>query len=601
MAKPNPLIGARLRKADALAISGQAAAAEPLYASICASDRMHVEAHCKHSETARRLGLYVRALASAERALALAPRLPLAQYLQGAALQCMGRTEDGIAAYDRALRLDPAMFSALYLKGNALIALGQESQAIPCLRQALAVQPGMFAALNDLGTALTAIGARDEARAMFQRALQLRPDATDVLCNLGALELAAGNEAEALRLHAFAHKLAPDSLDALASYANVLELTGRVDEAQALLAPVLARQVDHVGLLLVAARLARRRKDLPAAIAFLEQARGLRCDATQHQELCTLLGQIHDRQDAVDLAWPLFVTAKEALARGPQTYPERLCRIAEQLLPELDHCPPTPADSASDTPVFLIGFPRSGTTLLEQMLDAHPALQAVEERPMVPRMGQRFLDMTAGRARPLHDLETGEIAALRAGYFEELAPYLQRAPGTLLIDKLPLNIVWVPLIWRVFPQAKFILALRHPCDCCLSCFMQNFGRNEAMRSMHSMLSTAQVYAQVLTLWQRYAAAQPLPVHRIKYEELVRDPAAQIRALLDFLGVGWDPAVLDHIGHAQTRTINTPSYHQVVQPLYAHASGRWQRYSAYLADALPVLQPFVGHFGYSANR
>ena len=141
MTKPNPLIGARVLKAEALAMSGQAAAAEPLYAAICASDRMHVEAHCKHSETARRLGLYAKALASAERALALAPRLPLAHNLRGAALQCMDRTEDGIAAYDRALRLDPAMFSALYLKGNALIALGQESQAIAYLRQALAVQP----------------------------------------------------------------------------------------------------------------------------------------------------------------------------------------------------------------------------------------------------------------------------------------------------------------------------------------------------------------------------------------------------------------------------------------------------------------------------
>jgi len=118
--------------------------------------------------------------------------------------------------------------------------------------------------------------------------------------------------------------------------------------------------------------------------------------------------------------------------------------------------------------------------------------------------------------------------------------------------------------------------------------------------MHSMLSTAQVYAQVMRLWQRYAAALPLQVYGIKYEELVRKPEAQIRALLDFLDVGWDPAVLDHIAHAQTRTINTPSYHQVVQPLYAHASGRWQRYTAYLADALPILQPFVSHFGYGAN-
>ncbi len=257
------------------------------------------------------------------------------------------------------------------------------------------------------------------------------------------------------------------------------------------------------------------------------------------------------------------------------------------------------AASEDDAPVFLVGFPRSGTTLLEQILDCHPALQALEEMPAAAAMEQVFLGWVGDRVEAIADLEPLQISELRQAYFAETARHLERRPGTTLVDKLPLNLIRVPLIWRVFPNARFILALRHPCDVCLSCFMQSFAANEAMSSFYTLENTVRTYAEVMGLWQDYTRALPLRYHAIRYEDMVTDFEKETRALLDFLGVGWNEAVLNHTEHARQRSnINTPSYHQVTQPIYLHAKYRWRRYAREFEPMMPILRPFMERFGYT---
>ena len=155
---------------------------------------------------------------------------------------------------------------------------------------------------------------------------------------------------------------------------------------------------------------------------------------------------------------------------------------------------------------------------------------------------------------------------------------------------MPLNTVEVPLIWRLFPNAKCILAIRHPCDATFSCFMQNFVINNAMSTFFTLEKTAAAYAGVMSLWQEYIAVLPVDYHRIRYEDLVADQDGESRRLLDFLGLEWDEKVMHHDEHARTRHISTPSYHQVTQPIYKHAKYRWKRYEQYLKPVLPVLHP-----------
>jgi sulfotransferase family protein len=161
-----------------------------------------------------------------------------------------------------------------------------------------------------------------------------------------------------------------------------------------------------------------------------------------------------------------------------------------------------------------------------------------------------------------------------------------------------LNIVDVGIIHRVFPEAKFILALRHPCDCVLSCFMQTFKLNNAMANFLTLDRSAKLYAAVMDLWSVYQKKLNLDVHVMKYEGLVQDLEGTSKSLISFLGLEWDNNLHNYQKTALDRgNIRTPSYDQVTQPLYKHASGRWINYREQMRPVLPVLRPWIEAFGY----
>ena len=188
---------------------------------------------------------------------------------------------------------------------------------------------------------------------------------------------------------------------------------------------------------------------------------------------------------------------------------------------------------------------------------------------------------------------------LRQIYFAELNQHLDmNDDAVVLIDKLPLNIIAAGLIHRIFPEARFVFAQRHPCDCVLSCFMQNFALNDAMANFLDLEDAARLYDKVMTLWLQYQSALPLQVHTVCYEILIEDFEETLTPLLDFLGVDWDEGLRDYTETAYRRgKIKTPSYNQVTQPLYTHARGRWQRYRQHLQPVLPLLLPWAERFGY----
>jgi hypothetical protein len=154
------------------------------------------------------------------------------------------------------------------------------------------------------------------------------------------------------------------------------------------------------------------------------------------------------------------------------------------------------------------------------------------------------------------------------------------------------------LIHRLFPEARIVFALRHPCDVVLSCFMQNFRLSKTMASFLTVENAARYYAAVMEFWATVRERLPLDVHTVRYEDLLDDQERELRALSDFLGIGWEEGLLSHERTARERGyIRTPSYHQVTEGLYRRSSGRWQRYAEQMAPALPVLAPWVERFGY----
>jgi hypothetical protein len=222
-----------------------------------------------------------------------------------------------------------------------------------------------------------------------------------------------------------------------------------------------------------------------------------------------------------------------------------------------------------------------------------PSLHVLEEMPVL-----RQVEGAVGEKEKLASLGSAEANRLRAFYFESLQKIAPTAPGRIVVDKFPLHMARMPLIHRIFPDARVVLVERHPCDSLLSCFMSNFTLNHAMRSFTDLKEAARTYDAVFTAWARAEALLPLRVHRIRYENMVEDLATEMRSLLDFLDLPWDPAVLDNRASAAKREhIRTASYSQVTEPIYRRSSGRWRRYREQMAPVLPILAPWAELMGY----
>lgn len=614
--KRNVLTAGKKLKADQATRTGDLRQAQVLLSSICKLDPSDIEAWTKLSLIEKMLGNYGEAAHCATQAVRLNPKIGYVHFALGQALHSQGKREAAIASYQTAIHLMPKLADAHYLLGLALHEQGFISESINSLQNALHERPTFPEALAELGAIHVELGQVEIGLKTLQRAAVLRPSDALILGNISHALRLQGEDHAALTTFRDALNLAPDSLDLMAGLAGLLEKTGKTVEAQELVTRGLNAAPGHIAFNLIAAQLDRRNQRLQQAADRLEGLllHSLPIDSSADIEL--ELGQIYDQMGDAARAFPKIVEGKRKKAAttlgcdvvGSRAYLDRLTRIRQLATPALaaklhiQISQPSQEQASPLAPVFLIGFPRSGTTLMEQILDSHPQIQAMEEKSAVSLMVNRALDMlNEQQYSTLADLDEAQLTELRQLYFAEAAKYLSLSPGNLLIDKMPLNTIGVPVIARVFPDAKFILAIRHPCDVSLSCLMQNFAVNASMAHFFTIEDTAHLYAQVMGAWLHYAKLLPLHYHQIRYEDLIEDVPTESRHLLDFLGVPWDDAVLKHTDHARQRgAINTPSYHQVVQPIYQRSKYRWTRYEQQLAGVLPILEPFIEQFGYAQD-
>ena len=264
--------------------------------------------------------------------------------------------------------------------------------------------------------------------------------------------------------------------------------------------------------------------------------------------------------------------------------------------------PPDKRDYETEQPIFIIGFPRSGTTLVDTILRGHPAIEVAEEIDAAAGMINRLAGYSDERLPALAELSDSDVEGLKKTYFDMLTRHVQPKDGhSRLIDRFALNIIYVGEIYRVFPNARFILMLRHPADCVLSCFMQTFHETSANANFHTLEDAAYLYDQVFSLWEQYQAVLKLNVLEVKYEDLIADVEKTCRPILDFIQAPWHPGLLDHEQTARNRPlIRTASYNQITRPLYSEAKGRWLRYRREMQPALPALEPWIKHFKYEEN-
>ena len=598
------------------------------------------------ANTLKDQGKLAEAVAAYERAVTIDPDYLDAYCNLGMALRAQGRFEAAVAVYGRALELDPK--SALVLNSLALVQQdrGESSAAVATYRRALDIEPGYAEAWNNLGAALRDRDELDQAVAAYRRALEVRPGYAEALCNLGvalrrqgkldravaayreALDIdpemieARNNLGVALRQQGemaaaaavFARVLAidPRLVEARNNLGEIYEKTNRLGEAEALLAEAAPADRAQPALRRLAATLLRRRGRIAAAI---EELAGLPGPATESRLAGRIhfeLGLLHDRNGEPEAAMAQFTAGQRLRAASHEASRVNAAAALDGVRgigarftadwvgawrpgPEPE---PEPESGGEPAPIFIVGFPRSGTTLIDQILDAHPGLQVLEEKPCIPALAKFLSETPAGYPGALAALDAETAGQARRVYAQAVSRHIERAPGTILVDKFPLNILHMGLIHRLFPGAKVVFALRHPCDVCLSSFMQYVELNDAMANFLSLEATAVFYDAVMGLWRRTTELLPVAFHTLRYEALIADFEGEVRGVIDYLGLDWDPAVLDYAGHAKARKhIASPSYHQVTEPIYDRAAYRWKRYEKHLAPVMDTLAPHVEYFGY----
>ncbi len=477
------------------------------------------------------------------------------------------------------------------------------------LETALRLNPDLAEAHNNLGSVLKSLHRHGAAAAAFRRATKLRPEFAEAHSNLGNTLFQQEDLDGAVAALNKALALNPDDLDTVRILAGLWERANRLDEARPVIERGLELAAEDEELNLLAAKCERRDGNIPAAIARLEKLDRPRAPERSAINISYELGRLHDQQDNGKRAYDFFTEANQRSRDYPahakinkNLFLDMIAGVDGQLSQAwVDSWSATPALAGRAAPVFFFGFPRSGTTLIDQVLASHPGIKILDEQPAIDAMLGEIEGFPESYPGALAELTAAEIEQLRARYFEIADEFFKRESGGLIIDKMPLNIVHVVMIWRIFPHAQMIFALRHPFDVCLSCFMQNFEIGPAMANFFSLEDAANLYGKVMALWQKSVDALPLDCHTVKYEDFVDDFESQTRALLKFLGLEWDASMLEYTEQAKKRArIATVSYDQVVEPIYQRSQYRWKRYQDEIGASFDDLKPWAEKFGYEVT-
>ena len=249
-------------------------------------------------------------------------------------------------------------------------------------------------------------------------------------------------------------------------------------------------------------------------------------------------------------------------------------------------------------PTFLIGFPRSGTTLLDTILSSHSKINVAGEKQMLQKMESELGHFP--KISMIEEIDNELAETLSGLYFKELKKHCSLEENNVAIDKLPLNILKVPLINKIFPKAKFILALRHPFDCVMSCWMQNFKMNAPMANMVDLDRVVDFYCTAMKILNLCEKRYVLNIHRVRYEDLVLNFEGEVSNILQFLNLKWEEKLRNYQATALEKgIIDTPSYSQVVKPIYKTSSYRWKNYEKYLEPYKSRLEPWIQEYGYSS--
>ncbi|MDB4209494.1 sulfotransferase [bacterium] len=552
----------------------------------------------------QRVGNIEQAIESYESALSLKPDYFDALNNLGVALRDQGNFRDAISVHERATKINSNNISGLLNLGVAYREAGRLSDALLQFEFVLILDENNAKAYNNIATVRLLQGELQEAELKLQKALMLRPDYIEAINNLGVLYLQSDNFDEALGFFKKALAKRPSFIDAWSNAAEAMEKWNKIRELNEWI--ISAENIFEtlpIDLKYYKAKALWRSgekdkaSDLVAKISWEDVKPSLRQNFLELSGRCLdFKSQYHEAYKKYQKMNALNSSSKDLLKFDRDQYLDKCRNNLNALDAKVVETNNSTADiKGSFFPVFIVGFPRSGTTLLDTILRSHSDIQVIEEQPMLYNTRKYLLDSGFDCIRPWQlDSDTRQLA--RAYYEAQLLKFVDFS--SVVVDKFPLNIIDIPLINAIYPEARFVVAIRHPLDVIWSCWTQNFQLNSAMANMLDLHKASELYDLAMSIYFKSKFVLNIKYHEIKYEKLVDNFELEVSHLLGFLELPWQEQVIQYHKVAIDRDrIATPSYSQVIEPIYRTSKYKWMNYQDFLQPHANVLDKWIREFRY----
>lgn len=528
-----------------------------------------------------------------------------ARHMAGVVCLDRGQLQEAEQYFRQAIDLDDSRAAYFSNLGNVYVSQNRIEDAYRCFEQALLVDPQHLGSLSNASTALLALGRAADAKPLCQKILALDPNDVGARLNLAAAYMEEHDIQAAIAILREGLAIQPGNLGLLVQLASALEFANQLDEASAIVEQAESIQPGVGRITLLSGLIRRRQRDYDGAADRIQLAMDQGLSEPETVEALNQLGLSLDGAGRAAEAFAAFEqcnrnmshligpknTDGSAFLREVSTIGDFFTRDKFAALGEKF------ATGDNYQPVFFVSFPRSGTTLMEQVLKAHPKLITTEEISPLAAVVHEIRASAGAYPRGLDMLSAEDLTRLRQYFRDFCQDKFGQTDEEQVVDKLPLNIVHLGLAKLLFPAARIVVAVRDPRDACLSCFMQKFKINSAMANFLDLQSTGLTYQAVMDLWLHYRTVLGDSWLEYRYEDLVDDFDKTVRQVLDFTGAGWHENVADYRQAAEQRVISTPSYRDVTSAINKSAVDRWRRYEKELAPILPLLEPFVETFEY----
>ena len=537
-------------------------------------------------------------------ALKINPRYDLALINLGAVLIELEKIDEGEEFLKKALKINPTSPMALNNLGNIMTKKNNLIDAEICYRKAIEVKSDFSLAYNNLASLQAKKGNLSEAEKFTKEAINYNPKFELAYVNLGSIKIDLDKLAEAEKLFLSAIEINENYNYA---YSNLFRLYEKTNSLKKLKDKIDSLEKNkHIinEILMFKARICFREKDFTTAKNLIDQVSNEWIKNTEHHTnilFWSFKAFIEEKVKNFDEAFKCFERSQLNLKYenfNPEIFQNYIKTYRRNLENKNFVVKENRLKKNEFSPVFLIGFPRSGTTLLDTILRSHPEIDVIEEKPLINSVERVMKSKFKHNLDELHKLTSSEKDVLRNHYLEILRKNCDKKSAKILIDKFPFQTVCLPLINLLFPNSKIIFTHRNPYDTVLSCFQQSFEPNNAMSNFRSLDSASKIYDLTMSVWLDYKKKLKINYITSKYEDLIEDFDSHILKVLNFLDVTWDENIKNYRNTAHKRAkINTPSSSQVVQPLYKSSIAKWKNYENYFTHSKKYLDKWRNYFKY----